>query len=186
LSGDCLILILIKGYETLLGDKGALISGGQKQRLAIARALINHPSILLLDEATSALDNDSQQAIQTTLEAASVGRTTLIVAHRLVTVKNAHLIIYMKDGQVLERGTHKQLLDKKGAYFSLYQRQNSGNAGKGSASSSTGSSVASSEVLAQPTASIHEDDDISVSNVSVIKTYHSLLMYAHSNFDDFF
>lgn len=111
------------GYETSVGERGLLLSGGQKQRIAIARAIVSNPSILLLDEATSALDVKSERVVQAALDAASAGRTTISVAHRLSTVKTADNIVVMSSGQIVEQGTHEQLLAKNGAYFKLIGAQ---------------------------------------------------------------
>ncbi|ELP90963.1 multidrug resistance protein, putative [Entamoeba invadens IP1] len=110
-------------YDTLVGDRGALLSGGQKQRIAIARALIKNPQILLLDEATSALDTQSEKVVQNALEKAGKGRTTIIVAHRLSTVRNADLICVFHQGEIVEKGTHNELMDLKGTYYNLVKRQ---------------------------------------------------------------
>ncbi|XP_027065928.1 putative ABC transporter B family member 8 [Coffea arabica] len=113
------------GYETKVGERGALLSGGQKQRIAIARAIIRNPVILLLDEATSALDSESETLVQNALDQASMGRTTLVVAHKLSTVRNADLIAVMSGGCVIEMGSHSELINKNGYYAKMakFQRQ---------------------------------------------------------------
>ncbi|KMT03197.1 hypothetical protein BVRB_8g197460 [Beta vulgaris subsp. vulgaris] len=114
---------LPEGYETKIGERGALISGGQKQRIAIARAIIKNPVILLLDEATSALDSESETIVQNALDQASLGRTTLVVAHKLSTVKNADLIAVLSNGQIMEIGSHKDLIKTDGHYSKLAKMQ---------------------------------------------------------------
>ncbi|XP_068622168.1 multidrug resistance protein homolog 49-like [Battus philenor] len=138
---------LIDGYDTVLGERGAQLSGGQKQRVAIARALLRRPAILLLDEPTSALDPAAERQVQAALDAASVGRTTLVVSHRLSTIVNASRIVYVEQGAVLEQGTHEELLEKRGAYWRLVNDD------------LTHRSV--EKTLAESSA-IHEDDDVVV------------------------
>lgn len=117
------ILSLPDGYDTDVGERGVKLSGGQKQRVSIARVFLKNPSILILDEATSALDNATEMLIQSALEELSRGRTSLIVAHRLSTIKNADEIIVLTDEGIQERGTHEELLAKGGMYAELYQYQ---------------------------------------------------------------
>ncbi|KAL5112910.1 ATP-dependent translocase ABCB1 [Taenia crassiceps] len=112
-----------EGFDTWLNEGGAKLSGGQRQRIAIARALIRWPKILLLDEATSALDTRTEKSVQRALDQAGVGRTVLMVAHRLTTVREADVIVVMKDGIILEQGTHEQLRGMKGQYYRMLQAQ---------------------------------------------------------------
>lgn len=114
---------LNKGYDTLVGERGVKLSGGQKQRIAIARVFLKNPPILILDEATSALDLESEHLIQEALEKLASDRTTFIVAHRLSTITHADRIILIENGNVIEQGTHHQLMEKKGGYYNLYQVQ---------------------------------------------------------------
>jgi ATP-binding cassette, subfamily B, bacterial len=119
---------LPKGLETELGERGVTLSGGQRQRVAIARAILRNAPILLLDEATSALDAESESLVQQALEKLTEGRTTLVIAHRLATVRNAHKIIVMDKGKVTAEGTHAQLLKKSALYAKLAKLQFSGEA----------------------------------------------------------
>ncbi|PSR94662.1 hypothetical protein PHLCEN_2v4394 [Hermanssonia centrifuga] len=123
-NADTFISKLPLGYDSLVGERGLQLSGGQKQRIAIARAIVSDPRILLLDEATSALDTQSEDVVQDALDKAAAGRTTITIAHRLSTIKDADCIYVMGDGQVLESGTHRQLLlDETGPYSLLVEAQ---------------------------------------------------------------
>jgi ABC-type multidrug transport system, ATPase and permease components len=113
---------LPEGYETKVGERGVKLSGGQRQRIAIARAILKNPHFLILDEATSSLDNESERLVQDALERLMQGRTTLVIAHRLTTVEQADEIVVLKDGEIVERGTHKNLLAQAGMYHRLYTR----------------------------------------------------------------
>ena len=117
------IMEMPDGYDSYIGERGVMLSGGQKQRLSIARVLLKNPPILILDEATSALDTVTEQAIQASLDKLSVGRTSIIIAHRLSTVRNADLIAVIEHGTVAESGTHEELIRKNGLYAELYYAQ---------------------------------------------------------------
>ena len=117
------VMTLEKGYDTEIGERGVKLSGGQKQRLSIARVFLKDPAILILDEATSALDNTTEVLIQQALDELCKGRTTLVVAHRLSTIRNADEIAVVMNGEVTERGTHEALMAAGGTYKDLYSLQ---------------------------------------------------------------
>src|SRR5207248_11696935 len=114
---------LSQGYDTPVGERGVRLSGGQRLRLAIARALLRNPKILLLDEATASLDSESEQLVQEALERLMAGRTTLVIAHRLATIRDADLILVIEQGRIAEAGTHSELLRRGGLYAQLHEIQ---------------------------------------------------------------
>ena len=117
------ILSLPDGYETTVGERGLKLSGGEKQRVGIARTLLKNPPVLLLDEATSALDTETEREIREALTNASEGRSVLTIAHRLSTIADADRIIVLENGSIVEIGTHDALLSKRGRYYSLWTKQ---------------------------------------------------------------
>ena len=117
------IMALPKGYDTIVGERGVKLSGGQRQRVAIARALLKNPTILLLDEATSSLDNESELLVQEALSRLMRNRTTIIIAHRLSTVRIAHRIAVLDRGHIVELGRHDELMARRGLYAKLYEMQ---------------------------------------------------------------
>ena len=120
---DAFIAALPDGYDTVIGEDGGSFSAGQKQLLCIARVMLTDPAILLLDEATSSIDTRTELQVQAAFDELMDGRTSFVVAHRLSTIRNADCILYMRDGRILERGTHDELLARGGAYAELYNSQ---------------------------------------------------------------
>ncbi len=141
---------LPEGIDTVVGDDGVLLSGGQRQRLAIARAFLKDAPILILDEATSALDSESEAYIQAALEAVVKGRTTFVIAHRLTTIQQADRILVIDGGQIVEQGSHAELLAKNGFYASSYNRDESGRQAAPVIQTSTASGLPSAESVAAP------------------------------------
>jgi ATP-binding cassette subfamily B protein len=117
------IAALPDGFNTYVGERGVLLSGGQKQRISIARIFLKDPPVLILDEATSALDSVTEAKLQETFEKLSEGRTTIIIAHRLSTVRNADRIAVVENGRIVEMGSHQELMEKNGAYAALVRTQ---------------------------------------------------------------
>ena len=118
------IMQLEHGYRTNIGDRGVKLSGGQRQRVAIARAVLKNPPLLILDEATSALDTESERLVQQSLTNLMKNRTSVVIAHRLSTIRNADEIVVVQGGEIVERGTHQELLERRGLYSHLCELQN--------------------------------------------------------------
>ena len=122
-SADDFIVRLPQGYQTMLGPKGIQVSGGQRQRICIARALYRNPKILIFDEATSALDNESERRIQENMASILAGKTAVVIAHRLSTVREADKICFLENGTVVEEGTHDELVAAHGRYYEMAKTQ---------------------------------------------------------------
>jgi len=112
------------GFDTVIGERGMRLSGGQKQRTALARAIIKKPPIVILDDAFSSVDAETEDEILRELKQFTQGRTTLLISHRLSTVRDADRIVYLRAGELIEQGTHTELIARRGAYYELYRRQN--------------------------------------------------------------
>ena len=117
------IIELPNGFETLIGERGVTLSGGQKQRVSIARAIAKHPQILIFDDCLSAVDTRTEEEILNNLGQIMQGKTSIIIAHRISTIKNADKILVLDNGEIIEQGTHDYLMQQKGNYFELYEKQ---------------------------------------------------------------
>jgi len=122
-EADAFIQALPQGYDTIVGERGQKLSGGQRQRISIARAVLKDPPVLILDEATSSVDNETEAAIQRSLERIAQGRTTIVIAHRLSTVRRAHRTYVLERGKLVEQGNHVELLEQAGLYAALWRVQ---------------------------------------------------------------
>jgi ATP-binding cassette subfamily B multidrug efflux pump len=117
------IIELEHGFETLIGERGVTLSGGQKQRVSIARAIVKQPQVLIFDDCLSAVDTRTEEEILSNLGRIMQGKTSIIISHRISTIKNADNILVLDNGEIIEQGTHTQLIDLKGPYFELYEKQ---------------------------------------------------------------
>ena len=117
------IMSLPEGYDTFVGERGTTLSGGQRQRMSIARTILLNPPILILDDSTSSVDVETERLIHQAMTGVMKGRTTFVIAHRLSTVREAHLIVVLKDGEVVEQGTHAELIARRGVYWNIYELQ---------------------------------------------------------------
>ena len=122
-SADRVVEKMEKGYDSDVGESGGLLSTGEKQLISFARAVLANPAIFVLDEATSSIDTQTERLIQEATNQLLRGHTSFVIAHRLSTIRQADLILVVKDGKIIERGNHRELLDKKGYYYELYSRQ---------------------------------------------------------------
>lgn len=145
---------LPEGYDTQIGQRGGLLSGGQKQRIAIARSIVSQPKVLLLDEATSALDPHAEGIVQQALDKAAEGRTTIVIAHKLATIRKADNIVVMTKGRIVEQGTHEGLVVQDGVYARLVKIQDLAVASRASPSDSEGDGTVAEEDPAHPTKTI--------------------------------
>jgi ABC-type multidrug transport system fused ATPase/permease subunit len=139
-----------EGYSTLIGERGVRLSGGQKQRIAIARALLTEPRLLLLDEATSALDSESEALVQDAIERASTGRTVIVVAHRLSTVRDAHQIALLGKGRVIDAGSHEEMIQRCEPYLALVKRQLQGAGSPAASPNASGMNLSKLDVESTP------------------------------------